>query len=128
MARPEEGERDAGQRDARADVVPRVGAVPVDGPAPEVGQDDEEAAIDGVQATEVGRRLQRRYKAVPARVVGRSQVSLSVNICIERCHSVVQLEEGRQGGVTSTSLGDVNTVLQHTACDRQKFHVCLGFE
>ena len=65
VARPEESKRDAGQRDAGADVVPRVGAVAVDGPAPEVGQDDEEAAVDGVQAAKVGRRLQRRYEAVP---------------------------------------------------------------
>ena len=66
MARPKKRERDTRERDAAASIVAGVGSVPVDRPAPGVGQDNEEAAVDSIQAAEVGRRLQRRDEAVPA--------------------------------------------------------------
>ena len=66
VARPEERKRHAHNRDAGANKIPPVGFLAVHDPAPAVGQDDEEAAVDGVQAPEVRRRLQRRDEAVPA--------------------------------------------------------------
>ncbi len=80
-------------------------------PAPGIGQHDEEAAVDGVQAAEVRRRLQRRDEAVPARGGSGSALSLRRCAIMGEIDRIAPRPEGREQ-VCGTTAGLLSVTLR----------------